>query len=60
MQRHAFNYFQHETNPANGLVADRSQPGVPLSNAGVGFALAVYPVEESSGTAVHAPEHTHE
>lgn len=44
MQRGAFEYFLHETNPTNGLVADKSQPGAPASIAAVGFALAVYPV----------------
>ncbi len=44
LQRHAFDYFLHETNPANGLVADKSEPGAPASIAAVGFALAVYPV----------------
>jgi len=44
LQRHAFEYFLRETNPANGLVADRSQPGAPASIAAVGFALAAYPV----------------
>ena len=44
LQRHAFEYFLHETNPANGLVADKSQPGAPASIAAVGFALAAYPV----------------
>ena len=29
LQRHAFGYFLNETNPANGLVADRTQPGAP-------------------------------
>nr|WP_306264864.1 glucoamylase family protein [Pararhizobium sp. IMCC3301] len=44
LQRHAFDYFLNETNPANGLVADKSQPGAPASIAAVGFALAAYPV----------------
>jgi hypothetical protein len=44
LQRHAFDYFVHETNPANGLVADKSQPDAPASIAAVGFALAAYPV----------------
>jgi len=44
LQRHAFDFFLHETNAANGLVADRSQPGAPASIAAVGFALAAYPV----------------
>ena len=44
LQRHAFGYFLNETNPVNGLVADRTQPGAPASIAAIGFALAVYPV----------------
>ena len=44
LQHHAFEYFLHETNPMNGLVADSSQPGAPASIAAVGFALSVYPV----------------
>ena len=44
LQRHAFEYFLNETNAANGLVADRTQPGAPASIAAVGFALAAYPV----------------
>lgn len=44
LQRHAFDYFLNETNPANGLVADKSQSGAPASIAAVGFALAAYPV----------------
>lgn len=44
LPRHAFDYFLNETNLTNGLVADKSQPGVPASIAAVGFALAVYPV----------------
>ena len=49
LQRHAFDYFLHETNPANGLVADKSQPGAPASIAAVGFALAAYPVGVERG-----------
>ncbi len=44
LQRHAFEYFLNETNPANGLVADKSQADSPSSIAAVGFALAAYPV----------------
>jgi hypothetical protein len=44
LQRDAFGYFLHETNPANGLVADKTQPNAPASIAAVGFALAAYPV----------------
>jgi hypothetical protein len=49
LQRHAFGYFLHETNLANGLVADKSTPGAPASIAAVGFALAVYPVGVARG-----------
>ena len=44
LQHHAFEYFLHETNPVNGLVADKATPGSPASIAAVGFALAVYTV----------------
>jgi len=44
LQRHAFEYFLRETNPSNGLVADKSLPGAPASIAAVGFALTAYPV----------------
>jgi hypothetical protein len=44
LQRRAFEYFVRETNPSNGLVADKSTRGAPASIAAVGFALAVYPV----------------
>jgi hypothetical protein len=44
LQRHAFQYFLNETNPKNGLVADKSQPDAPASIAAVGFAFAAYPV----------------
>ena len=49
LQRHAFDYFLNETNPANGLVADTSVPGSPASIAAVGFALASYPVGVERG-----------
>ena len=49
LQHHAFGYFLHETNPVNGLVADRSEPGAPASIAAVGFALSVYPVGVERG-----------
>jgi len=49
LQRHSFGYFLNETNPANGLVADRTQPGAPASIAAVGFALAAYPVGVERG-----------
>lgn len=44
LQRHAFDYFLHEINPRNGLIADNSQLGAPASIASVGFALGAYAV----------------
>src|SRR6185295_9299971 len=45
LQRNTFRYFWQETNPDNGLIPDNTQPGdIPASIAGVGFALASYPV----------------
>lgn len=44
LQLDAFEYFLNETNPINGLVADKTQVGAPASIAAVGFALSVYPV----------------
>lgn len=45
----AFGYFLHETNPANGLVLDKSREGWPASIAAVGLALAAYPVGVERG-----------
>jgi hypothetical protein len=42
LQRESFSYFLHETNPANGLVIDKTAPDWPASIAAVGFALAAY------------------
>src|SRR5664279_544193 len=60
LQRDAFGYFLHETNPANGLVADKTKPGAPASIAAVGFALAAYPVgvEHAWMTRAEAVERT--
>ena len=45
LQRNTFKYFWQETNPRNGLIADNTAAdNVPASIAGVGFALASYPV----------------
>jgi hypothetical protein len=45
LQRNTFRYFWEETNPANGLIPDNTAAAdVPASIAGVGFALATYPV----------------
>ena len=45
LQRNTFRYFWHETNPTNGLIRDNTLAAdLPASIAGVGFALASYPV----------------
>ena len=45
LQRNTFRYFWEETNPENGLIPDNTSAGdIPASIAGVGFALASYPV----------------
>lgn len=44
LQRETFGYFLHETNPANGLVIDKTAPHWPSSIAATGLALACYPV----------------
>jgi hypothetical protein len=49
LQRSAFAYFEHATNPRNGLVADNSRPGSPASIAACGFALSAYPVAVQRG-----------
>jgi hypothetical protein len=67
LQRDAFRYFLNETNPANGLVPDRTRADVPArarnapaSIAAVGFALAAYPlgVERGFLTRAEAVERT--
>jgi len=42
LRRAAFDYFRHEFNPRNGLVADKTEPGSPSSIAAVGMGLSVY------------------
>lgn len=49
LQREAFSYFMHETNPQNGLVIDKDAPAWPASIAAVGLALAAYPVAVERG-----------
>ncbi len=44
IQRETFDYFVHEVNPVNGLIADRNREGAPASIAAVGLALAAYPI----------------
>jgi len=49
IQRGAFEYFERNTNPRNGLVADTTREGAPSSIAVVGFALSAYPVGVERG-----------
>ncbi len=49
LQESAFGYFQHETNPLNGLVLDKTAPSWPASIAATGLALASYPVAVERG-----------
>ncbi|MDP3833530.1 MAG: glucoamylase family protein [Hydrogenophaga sp.] len=49
LQRQTYGYFQHETNPDNGLVIDKTAPGWPASIAATGMALACYPVSVERG-----------
>ncbi|MEP7182630.1 MAG: glucoamylase family protein [Betaproteobacteria bacterium] len=49
LQRETFGYFLHETNPANGLVIDKTAPDWPSSIAATGLALAAYPVAVERG-----------
>ncbi|MGV8943424.1 glucoamylase family protein [Thermomonas sp.] len=48
-QRAAFEYFRSNRNPTNGLCADTSRAGSPVSIAVVGFALSAYPVAVERG-----------
>lgn len=49
VQRRAFAYFDRETNPANGLVPDKTAPDWPASIAATGLALTCYPVAVEHG-----------
>ncbi len=49
LQRETFGYFLHETNPANGLVIDKTAEHWPASIAATGLALAAYPVGVERG-----------
>ena len=49
LQQDAFRYFIHQSNPANGLVRDKSLEGWPASIAAVGLALTAYPVGVERG-----------
>ena len=49
LQRESFNYILKETNPANGLVIDRTAENWPASIAATGLGLSAYPVAVERG-----------
>jgi hypothetical protein len=49
IQRGAFDYFLKETNPANGLVRDKTCPDWPASIAATGLGLTVWPIGVERG-----------
>ncbi|MFC5743294.1 glucoamylase family protein [Dyella tabacisoli] len=49
LQNKAFAYFQFETHPLNGLVADKTAQNWPASIAATGLALTSYPVAVERG-----------
>jgi hypothetical protein len=49
LQLTTLQYYLHETNPANGLVRDKTAPKAPCSIAAVGLALATIPVVVERG-----------
>ena len=49
LKRGTFDYFLHETNPANGLVLAKTAPNWPASIAATGLALACYAVAVERG-----------
>ena len=44
LQLTTLQYYLHESNPANGLIRDKTDPSAPCSIAAVGLALATIPV----------------
>jgi hypothetical protein len=49
LQRESFSYFEHEVNPVNGLIKDKTAANWPASIAATGFALAAYPIAVERG-----------
>jgi len=49
LQRQTFQYFLHECNPRNGLIADKTDAASFASIAAVGLALSAYPVGVERG-----------
>ncbi|MEO8154136.1 MAG: glucoamylase family protein [Rhizobacter sp.] len=49
LQRHSFDYFEHEVNRDNGLVLDKTTTNWPASIAATGMGLTVYVVGAARG-----------
>ena len=49
LQWQSFQYFLNETNPVNGLVADKTRSDWPASIAATGLALSSYPIGVECG-----------
>jgi len=49
LRRAIVDYYLTESNPQNGLIADRNEPGSPSSIAAVGMGLSVYVVAVDRG-----------
>ena len=49
LQHRACSYFEHEVNPANGLIVDKTAANWPASIAATGLALTCYPVAIENG-----------
>ncbi len=49
LQMTTLQYYLHETNPANGLIRDKTDPNAPASIAAVGLGLATIPCWSSVG-----------
>jgi hypothetical protein len=56
LQRESFSYFEHEVNPSNGLIKDKTADHWPASIAATGFALAAYPIAVER---FHLPRFSH-
>jgi hypothetical protein len=49
LRRAIVDYYRNESNPRNGLIADRNEPGSPSSIAAAGMGLSVYIVAVERG-----------
>jgi hypothetical protein len=58
LQLTTLQYYLHESNPVNGLIRDKTDPGSPSSIAAIGLALATIPVlvERGAISREFAPE----